>query len=149
GSRRSVVPEGGNTREEIERQLRAEYDRKLMDEVHKLKDEGERQLAIRPKEIAKEFNKQSLLADKDRITTQLDAYKKRHDDDVDKLKKNLDEAQNAEEKQQIQSKLDAAKKNCDLYMKRTTEVLESLNTQIQFLDATGDMGGPSTRETSL
>ncbi|KAJ3249074.1 hypothetical protein HK104_007682, partial [Borealophlyctis nickersoniae] len=67
-----VVPEGGNTREEIERKLRAEYNRKMRDEV-------QREVAIRAKQIARDLNRKSLQADEERVRRALEGYQKNYD----------------------------------------------------------------------
>ncbi|KAJ3266076.1 hypothetical protein HK104_006163 [Borealophlyctis nickersoniae] len=133
-----------NIRETIEREVRAEYHRKLAVEVQKVKDDAERQLAIRSKEIEKDINRKSLLADQKRIQDMLDAYQRKYDTEKDKWTTSLQAATDSAEKQRIQSKLDKAKTNYDTYVKRQKNAIERFNNRIQILDETGDMGGPSS-----
>ncbi|KAJ3253532.1 hypothetical protein HK104_007268, partial [Borealophlyctis nickersoniae] len=154
-----IVSEGGNTREEIERELRAEYDRKMKEQVQKLKDEGERQVAARLKEFETKTNR--MLAEREKeiqrkvtrdflegrkadIDRKMDAYQKNYDAEKAKLTDELHQATDAAEKEQLQSKLDTAKKNYDAYVKRNTEAINVLMLQIKSLDETEDLGGPST-----
>ncbi|KAJ3264070.1 hypothetical protein HK104_006530 [Borealophlyctis nickersoniae] len=132
-----VVPNGGKTREEIERDLAADYDKKLAEEV-------ERRVAVRAKEIQRDINRKSLLAEQKRVQDMLDAYQKNYNTEKDKWTTYLQAATDSAEKQRIQSKLDKAKTNYDTYVKRQKNAIEVYNIWIQSLDETGDMGGPSS-----
>ncbi|KAJ3267194.1 hypothetical protein HK104_005966 [Borealophlyctis nickersoniae] len=132
-----------NTRETIEREVRAEYDRKLEVEVQKVKDDAERQVAARAKEIERNANRRTLLADQKRVQDLLDAYQRKYDNEKDKCTKDLQAATDSAVKQQLQSKLEAAKTKYETYVKRRNNQIEGFSLRIQRLDETGDMGGPS------
>ncbi|KAJ3247578.1 hypothetical protein HK104_007794, partial [Borealophlyctis nickersoniae] len=101
-------------------------------------------LAIRSKEIEKDINKKSLLADQKRIQDMLDAYQRKYDTEKDKCTMDLQAATDSAVKQQLQSKLEAAKIKYDTYVKRRKNEIEGFRVRIQRLVETGDMGGPSS-----